>query len=450
MRSATLKPGSSGSRPSVGASANLGNHLDSSSSTASILASLGFFSVDGGDYTGITRPDSEIYDPYSGIVEGFSGGDSPQQGQSPDAWKTGSTIARRYDTAMHQYLERTATLAPPTLDPFHVVLSHRRYSVCISDLKCVLNVDGISRHFASYPVDQNYQHSSSSTFGQAEGVDYLTKGQIDSEGKFVCALDDWIKVSVHSCSAASSLGISNLFADIICQTLTLAQQMDGQTWRPWAKGHVETEGKGWVGAFNFSISLSSLFERVLNWDDDSPSPISNCNLRLLNCVELTQTAIYGLHHWQRSEMLTYRPTHPPYLQPKVPAYCLSPASLPFSTVATAHGSALAMVALPLPQNALWSFHLPLHRFVAACIREVSRRRCISDSDGISKLLEMLGSGNDASAQFRLNALLFRGLMEFPAIVLSRQVLPFFDECSRTKQTQDYRLQLTFFLAPYNQ
>jgi hypothetical protein len=299
-------------------------------------------------------------------------------------------------------------------------------------------------------VDQNYQHSSSSTFGQAEGVDYLTKGQIDSEGKFVCALDDWIKVSVHSCGFASSLGISNLYADIICQTLTLAQQMDGQTWRPWAKGHVETEGKGWVGAFNFSISLSSLFERVLNWDDDSPSPISNCNLRLLNCVELTQTAIYGLRHWQRSEMLTYRPTHPPYLQPKVPAYCLSPASLPFSTVATAHGSALAMVALPLPQNALWSFHLPLHRFVAACIREVSRRRCISDSDGISKLLEMLGSGNDASAQFRLNALLFRGLMEFPAIVLSRQVLPFFDECSRTKQTQDYRLQLTFFLAPYNQ
>ena len=433
----------------MGASAYIGNHLDSSSLTASILASLGFFSMEGADNMGITRLDSEIHDIYSGIVEGFSGGDSLLQGQSPDEGKTGS-ILKSYDTATHQYLlERTATFAPPTLDPFHTVLSHRRYSVCISDLKCVLNVDGISRHFASYPVDQNYQHSSSSTSGQAEGIDYLTKGQIDSEGKFVCALDDWIKVSVHSCGFASSLGISNLFADIICQTLTLAQQMDGQTWRPWAKGHVETESKGWVGAFNFSISLSSLFERVLNWDDDSPSPISNCNLRLLNCVELTQIAIYGLHHWQRLEMLAYRPTHSPSII-KVPAYCLSPASLPFSTVATAHGSALAMIALPLPQNALWSFHLPLHRFVAACIREVSRRRCISDSDGISKLLEMLGSGNDASAQFRLNALLFRGLMEFPAIVLSRQVLPFFDECSRTKQTQDYRLQLTFFLATYNQ
>jgi hypothetical protein len=76
-----------------------------------------------------------------------------------------------------------------------------------------------------------------------------------------------------------------------------------------------------------------------------------------------------------------------------------------------------MVALPLPQSAVWSFHLPLHWFVAACIREVSRRRYINDSNKISKLLKMLGSGNDASAQFRLNALLFHGLMEFPAIVL---------------------------------
>lgn len=201
--------------------------------------------------------------------------------------------------------------------------------------------------------------------------------------------------------------------------------MDGQIWQPSIKDHVEREAKGWVGAFNASISLSSLFERVLNWDDDDPSPIDNCNVRLLSCVELThRTLTVGLHHWQRSEMRAYRPTHPPNLQPKVHDYCLSPASLPFSTVATAHGSALAMVALPLPQIAAWSFHLPLHRFVAACIREVSRRLYISHRDGISKLLEMfaLPIGNDASAQFRLNAILFRGLMEFPAIVLSRQVL----------------------------
>ena len=66
----------------------------------------------------------------------------------------------------------------------------------------------------------------------------------------------------------------------------------------------------------------------------------------------------------------------------------------------------------------------LYWLVAAYIRKVSCRLYIFHRDGISKLLEMfaLPIGNDASAQFRLNALLFRGLMEFPAIVLSRQVL----------------------------
>ena len=49
------------------------------------------------------------------------------------------------------------------------------------------------------------------------------------------------------------------------QTLSLAQNMDRQMWRPNGKGHVETEPKGWVPAFNTSISLSSLFERLLSW-----------------------------------------------------------------------------------------------------------------------------------------------------------------------------------------
>ena len=140
-------------------------------------------------------------------------------------------------------------------------------------------------------------------------------------------------------------------------------------WRPWRKGHVETEPKGWVGAFNASISLSSLFERLLNWDDDDPPPISNCNTRLLSCAELTHYALtVGIHQWQRSEMLSYRPTHGP--NPKVHAYALSPASLPFSTVASSHGSAMAMAALPLSQISVWSFHLPLHR-VSLIIYECS-------------------------------------------------------------------------------
>ena len=143
-------------------------------------------------------------------------------------------------------------------------------------------------------------------------------------------------------------------------------------------------------------------------------------------------------------MLSYRPTQPPSMKPnpKVPSYALSPASLPFSTVATAHGGSsvpLAMAALPVPQIAVWSFHLPLHRFVAACIREVSRRHdddddvsgsvagaACSNDGGMEKLLQMFAlptdvtssSGKDASSKLRLNALLFRGLMEFPIIVVS--------------------------------
>ena len=243
-------------------------------------------------------------------------------------------------------------------------------------------------------------------------------------------------------------------------------------WRPWSKGHVESEPKGWVGAFNASISLSSLFERLLNWDDQDPSPIlisgnnnntnttdkssSSSEIRLLSCAELTHYVLTaGLHRWQRSEMLSYRPTPPPSVKPnpKVASYALSSASLPFSTVAVAHSSrsggnsssssnndnvaALAMAALPVPQIGVWSFHLPLHRFVAACIREVARR-CDdvlssasgrSNHGGMEKLLQMfaLQQDNDdmmaSSFQQRLrrNALLFRGLMEFPTIVLSRYV-----------------------------
>ena len=190
------------------------------------------------------------------------------------------------------------------------------------------------------------------------------------------------------------------------------------------KGHVESEPKGWVGAFNASISLSSLFERLLNWDDTDPLPINNDNLRLLSCVELTHyTLVVGLLRWQRSEMLSYRPTRPPsrHLHPNAPEYALSPASLPFSTVASAHGSVLAMAAIPLPQIAVWSFHLPLHRFAASCIRELSRRDDKTDDSGMVALLDMLApqAGENALTQLRLNSLLVRGLMEFPAIVLSR-------------------------------
>ena len=97
-----------------------------------------------------------------------------------------------------------------------------------------------------------------------------------------------------------------------------------------------------------------------------------------------------------------------------------------------------MNALPLPMVAIWSFHLPLHRFVAACLREVARR-CdsnvhflagygISSSEGgMEKLLQLFANPKeplpftnivDGSTKLRLKASLFRGLMEFPANVVS--------------------------------
>ena len=49
--------------------------------------------------------------------------------------------------------------------------------------------------------------------------------------------------------------------------------------------------RGWVGAFNASISLGSLFERLLGWDDDdaSPAPHSPLSQQVPTIVELDST-----------------------------------------------------------------------------------------------------------------------------------------------------------------
>ena len=111
-------------------------------------------------------------------------------------------------------------------------------------------------------------------------------------------------------------------------------------------------------------------------------------------------------------MLSYRPTPHPSTLINAPPHVLCPAALPFSTVASSHGTNLAMAALPLSQIQSWSFHLPLHRFAAACIREVARR---PGYGGMDDLLRMFDALSDFST--RQNALLFRGLMEFTVIVL---------------------------------
>lgn len=258
------------------------------------------------------------------------------------------TDASKPSTGTNHHLQRR-------LNPNHFVMMNRRYSPCISDLKCVLNVKGMPRLFAS---------------------------------KSSCFLDDWI--------AALGLG----------------QMMDAQVWRDWNKGHVENEHRGWVGAFNASISLGSLFERLLSWDDSDPSPIQDPNSpmskNLLTCVELTLYVLTkGIYEWQTLAMNSYKPTE---ATTTLNDYEIRSGNLPFSTISVKHGSLVAFQALPVSQVTPFSFHLPLHRFVAACLREA----CLRET-GIQDLRELLSSKLSETVQDEL----FIGLMEFPLLVLSR-------------------------------
>jgi hypothetical protein len=78
-----------------------------------------------------------------------------------------------------------------------------------------------------------------------------------------------------------------------------------------------------------------------------------------------------------------------------------------------------MKALPISQCDLWSFHIPLHRFVAFCIREVARRRPCNDRNGqtqdVTNLLETMIQKEDSQKLFRI----FSGLLEYPLMIIAR-------------------------------
>jgi hypothetical protein len=272
-----------------------------------------------------------------------------------DESDTGSTTVDALATPNSSAMFGPVRQQQRRLNPVHFVMMNRRYSPCISDLKCVLNVKGMPRLFAT------------------------KKG---------CFLKDWI--------AALGLG----------------QMMDSQMWRDRTQGHIELEHRGWVGAFNASISLGSLFERLLSWDDSDPSPIQDPNSpmskNLMTCVELTfHVLTTGIYDWQNLAMSSYKATpHTASLQP----YKRRSASLSFSTISVKMGSVLAFRALPISQTTAFSFHLPLHRFVAACLREA----CLRES-GIRDLRVLLSKNLTDEVQDKL----FIGLMEFPLLVLSR-------------------------------
>jgi hypothetical protein len=125
----------------------------------------------------------------------------------------------------------------------------------------------------------------------------------------------------------------------------------------------------------------------------------------------------GLYSWQRSEMLSYQPSeHGQFSSLSDQLHSYSPAALPYCTIASNRGTALASRALPISQVRPWSFHLPLHRFVASCLREVALRP--TDGNGsINSLIRMLGSLGDEGG--KKGQMLFEGLVEFPLAVLAR-------------------------------
>ena len=65
--------------------------------------------------------------------------------------------------------------------------------------------------------------------------------------------------------------------------------------------------------------------------------------------------------------------------PPLPPQSRSPSSLPMSTLAGKYGTDLASRTLPISQVRVWSFHLPLHRFLASCLRHTSFIKIRTDS-----------------------------------------------------------------------
>ena len=130
-------------------------------------------------------------------------------------------------------------------------------------------------------------------------------------------------------------------------------------------------------------------------------------------MELTEYVLTkGVDLWQSCEALRFKPTNG-----AIPEYN-APTCLPMSSVAVDNNSHVAMKALSVAQSHLWSFHLPLHRFIASCVREVSRRpyeTTDGEAAGIQKLLISLKENINAEKLFRI----YSGLLEYPAIIISR-------------------------------
>mmetsp|Transcript_12443 Transcript_12443/g.23345 ORF Transcript_12443/g.23345 Transcript_12443/m.23345 type:complete len:2568 (-) Transcript_12443:2177-9880(-) len=286
------------------------------------------------------------------------------------------------DAAQEQNLDLSqqlnATRINTILDTQHAVISQRRYGPCVSDLKCVLNVPGVARIFASLPKSKLDNRSKSCLIAKP------------------CIIDAWI------------------------QLLSICQNMDLQRWRRREEGHVEQEPRDWVGAFNAGIAIGSLYERLLNWEDEDEkidSPLfyeaKKTNI-FLTAAELTHyILVNGIDSWQCAEALNYVAVFKQNFPEESCSNCL-----PFASVTCNHGTLTAMKALPISQCHLWSFHIPLHRFVAFCVREVARRpysHKYEQNQDVAKLLTSMIQKEDSKRLFRI----YSGLLEYPLMIIAR-------------------------------
>ena len=270
-------------------------------------------------------------------------------------------------TTLRETLQQATTAnSTATMNPNHIVLSHRRYQPCITDIMYALNVQGIKRIMASP---------------------------------------------------------SGTFLPPFLDALSLGQFMDSQIWRHWDLGHVEQEELGWYGAFNWIITTGGIVERLMWWKDDEecPESLSSSIGNLPSCIDVTfNTLISSIDKWQTFEMQKPKPSYFYDSADNIArnGHQLSPLSLPYSTVATNHGCSTAIAPKWLvTQSTPFSLHLPLHRFLASCLRELSLRPN-GTRKGVDELLRRLRSAG-ANGELSSSSLLFHGLTEVPSFVASR-------------------------------
>jgi hypothetical protein len=104
---------------------------------------------------------------------------------------------------------------------------------------------------------------------------------------------------------------------------------------------------------------------------------------LLSCIQVTyHNLISGISKRQQAESSTLVPT---FYTSSIDPHKRSPTSLCFSTIAAKHGCALAFEQLSIAQATPFCFHLPLHRFLAACLREL----CLREKNSLQDLLDMI-------------------------------------------------------------